>query len=133
MSKIAQIRPTKSGAKGTKGFLTWLRDRAPQYYRPVMEEFSNGQLSGLGITGPGDTEAASEAPIPHTVADTIKDIISGVSMAYLTVQQMNAQKKVLDLQLDRAKAGLAPLDIDMQAYTQAGAPSMNIGMKLLKR
>lgn len=126
MSKIAFINPTRGGPRGTKGFLTWLRDRAPNYYRPVMEEFQNGQLSGLGLVGPGETEAASEKPLPASVGSTIKDIIAGLSTAYLTKTQADAQKKVLDLQIKRAQAGLAPYDIDLQQY--ASGPTVNVGM-----
>lgn len=126
MSKIAFINPTRGGARGTKGFLSWLRDKAPHYYRPVMQEFQNGQLSGLGLVGPGETEAASETPLPKSVGDTIKDIIAGLSTAYLTKTQADAQKKVLDLQIKRAQAGLLPLDIDLQSYTSG--PTVNVGM-----
>jgi len=128
MSKVSFITPGRQGPRGAKGFLAWLRERAPEYYRPVMQEFQSGSLSGLGLVGPGEVNSASERPIATSVADTIKDIISGVSMAYLTAQQMNAQKKVLDLQLQRAQQGLAPLDIDLQSYTGAVGPTMSVGM-----
>jgi hypothetical protein len=52
----------------------------------------------------------------------------GVSQAYLTNEQMKAQKKVLDMQLARAQAGLPPLDIDMRQYGLTG-PSVGVGIE----
>ena len=49
------------------------------------------------------------------------------SQAYLTYEQMRAQKKVMDAQLARAQAGLPPLDLNMEQYGLTG-PQVSVGL-----
>lgn len=126
MSKIAFIKPSPGGApRGVKGFFGWLRGTQPQIYGAVMQRVQSGSLGDLGIAAPSAIE--SEAPASPSLADKIKDIVLGVSTAYLSVEQMRAQRKVLDYQLSRMKQGLAPLDIDMNQMG-AGGPSVSVGI-----
>ncbi len=62
-----------------------------------------------------------------TLADKIKEIVLGASQAYLTYEQMQAQKKVMNTQLARLQAGLPALDIDMEKYGLVG-PSVSVGL-----
>lgn len=115
---------------GMRGFFAWMAVRNPRLYKvglPAVK--SRSALSGLGITGPSAVAAtvvSETGPVAPSLADKIKDILLGVSQAYLTSEQMKAQKKVLDAQLARAQAGLPPLDIDMSKYGMG--PSATVGI-----
>lgn len=117
---------------GMRGFWAWARVNNPRLYAaglPAMRQRT--AMAGLGITGTAAVAASSAdntgtTPVP--IIDKIKEILMGVSQAYLTTEQMKAQKKVLDLQLQRAQAGLPPLDINMQQYGLTG-PSVGVGIE----
>jgi hypothetical protein len=117
---------------GMRGFWAWARVNNPRLYAaglPAMR--SRTAMAGLGITGTAAvaaTTADNTGPTPVPIIDKIKEILMGVSQAYLTTEQMKAQKKVLDLQLQRAQAGLPPLDINMQQYGLTG-PSVGVGIE----
>ena len=119
-------------ATGMRGFWAWARVNNPRLYAaglPALRQRT--AMAGLGITGTA-AEAAISAdntgatPVP--IIDKIKQILMGVSQAYLTNEQMKAQKKVLDLQLARAQAGLPPLDINMQQYGLTG-PTVGVALE----
>lgn len=117
---------------GLKGFFAWLQVNQPKVHDAALERLvASENLSGLGLTDPNAqavvAATTSTAPASPSLADKIKDIVFGVSQAYLTAQQLNAQKKVLDMQLARAKQGLPPLEIDMQQYGLTG-PAVQVGM-----
>jgi hypothetical protein len=116
---------------GMKGFLSWLAMTQPRTHEKLLAKVTSPSLSGLGFTAAisAVTPAVLEstAPASASTADKVKDIILTLSQGYLTVQQMNAQKKVLDLQLARAKEGLPPLNLDMQQYGLTG-PQVTVGM-----
>lgn len=137
MSKLAyfpRIAPPgapkpQAVAAGGRGFFNWLRVAQPRIYKSVMTRIGDGQgLAGLGLTDPSATSpAVSDAPVQSSLADKIKDIVMGVSTAYLSAQQLSMQKKVLDMQLQRAKAGLPPADINLEQYGLTG-PSVSFGL-----
>lgn len=105
----------KITATGTRGFLQWLQVNQPAIYRkarPAIAKQAGSALAGLGLTDP--TATASETPAPKSWTDSLKDIVLAASQAYLSTQQIKTQQKVVDLQLQRAQAGMAPLDIDLQ-------------------
>lgn len=116
---------------GTKGFFQWLKRAMPQTYAGIKNElnFSNGtQLKGLGSFGAVDpATTASTAPPSSSLADTIKDLANTAAQAYLTTQQVAAQRQILTLQLQRAQAGLPPLAIDPTTY---GLPQPSFGVSL---
>lgn len=117
---------------GMRGFWAWARVKNPRLYAtglPAMRQRT--AMAGLGITGTAAVAATSAdnvGPTPPSIIDKVKEILLGVSSAYLTSEQMKAQKKVLDMQLARAQAGLPPLDIDMQQYGLTG-PSVGVGIE----
>jgi hypothetical protein len=134
MSKIAMIFPRVAvaptgPARGGRGFFNWLKVAQPRIWKATMLRVGDAEgLAGLGLTDPNAaTTAVSDAPVSNSLADKIKDIVFGVSQAYLTAQQLSAQKKVLDMQLSRAKAGLPPLDLDLQQYGLTG-PQVSVGL-----
>lgn len=124
VSKIAFINQA-SAPRGIKGFFAWLRAKQPHIYGRVIPQFGEGALGDLGLSAP--EVLATEKPVGSNVIDTIKDIVLGVSTAYLTAEQMRAQRKILDMQLKRAQAGLAPLDINPADYGASG-PSVQVGV-----
>lgn len=113
--------------RGLRGFFAWLGATQPAIARAVFVKLNRGStLAGLGITAPAAV-TATEKPAAQSTVDKIKDLILGASQAYLTYEQMRAQKKVMDTQLSRAQAGLPPLDLNMEQYGLTG-PSVNVGL-----
>ncbi len=113
--------------RGMRGFFAWLGTVQPVIARGVARRIARpAALSGLGITAPSAV-TATEAPVAPSTIDKVKDILLGVSSAYLTYEQLQAQKKVMSAQLARAQAGLPPLAIDMEQYGLTG-PSVSVGL-----
>ena len=112
--------------RGTKGFLQWMAVALPRTYRGVKRDLQvSAQVSGLGLIEP--TATATEAPMSSSLATTLKEIAQVAAQAYLTREQVQAQQKILNLQLERARQGLAPLNIDPTTY---GLPSPSVGVGL---
>lgn len=113
-------------ATGTKGFLQWLRQALPRTYAGVKKDLQiSAQLSGIGIIEPIDT--AQSAPMSTSLAQTLKEIAQVAAQTYLTKEQIDAQQKILNIQLQRAQQGLAPLPLDPSTY---GLPAPSIGVGL---
>lgn len=113
--------------RGMRGFFAWLGTVQPAIARAAYIKLARPSVLGdLGITAP-DVVTTSQAPVAQSVADKVKDIVLGVSQAYLGYQQMRAQSKVLDAQLARAQAGLPPLDLNMEQYGLTG-PQVSVGL-----
>jgi hypothetical protein len=113
--------------RGMRGFFAWLGTQQPGIARAVLIKLSKpGTLGDLGIEAPTQV-TTTQAPVAQTTADKIKDIVLGVSQAYLSYEQMRAQKKVLDMQLQRAQTGLPPLDLNMEQYGLTG-PQVSVGL-----
>lgn len=114
------------GATGTKGFLLWLKDRQPYLYRKIEKKIPAPQLAGLGGMDPLVTTASS-SPASSTIVDALKNLVLGAGQVLLTKEQLKAQQKIVDLQLERARAGLPPADIDPTQYGLP-APSVKLGV-----
>jgi hypothetical protein len=124
---------------GTRGFLLWLRERQPYLYDRVRTKLpvqvtpssmvaeTNRQLSGLGIDADPLTATASTSATSSNVKDILSNILTGAAQVILTKQQLDAQKKIIDLQLERARQGLPPANIDP---TQYGLPAPNVKLGL---
>lgn len=113
--------------RGLRGFFAWLGATQPAIARAVFVKLNRPRaLSGLGITAPAQV-TGTEAPAAKSTVDKISELIMGASQAYLTYEQMRAQKKVMDAQLQRAQAGLPPMDINMEQYGLTG-PSVSVGL-----
>lgn len=122
-------------AKGAHGFLLWLKNRQPWLYARVKDRLTVPNLKGLGIDI-NDTQLTAInldtglIPQPTVAAtsgwsNTIQNVLTTAASAYLTKTQLDAQKKILNMQLDRARQGLPPLDIDPSQY---GVPSVKVGL-----
>lgn len=113
-------------ARGTKGFLEFVQRAMPRTYHMMKRELKQGaQLQGLALSDP--TQAASEQPMSSSLANTLKEIAQVAAQTYLTKEQIDAQNRILNIQLQRAQQGLPLLAIDPQQY---GLPSPSIGVGL---
>lgn len=129
LPKADTIRARNSNLPGGKlGFMMWTRKYMPEVYTKII---STVRDESTDIAGMGDVDAitpavppavaaTSTAPASSSWAETIKNI----TLPLLGIYQ---QKKILDLQLDRAKAGLSPLDIaNVEQYTASNAVRVGI-------
>lgn len=110
---------------GLPGLMAWLEHYQPAILRKAK---SRMRLGGLGVDLPPGV--GLQAPVmPSTASsgmfDAIKTALTAASQVYLTKSQLDAQKKILDLQIERARNGLEPLDIDPGAY---GVPRVDVGV-----
>lgn len=109
---------------GMKGFLAWMAREQPILHSRLINRIQSGTLGDMGLTAPVNTD--STQPVSSSLADTIKNTVLALSQGYLTYEQTQAQKKVLDLQLQRAKQGLPPLDINSESF--GVGPSVSVGL-----
>ena len=94
---IPLMNPT---AKARAAFITWLRDSSPEAYRFAMERaYSNG----LSDTAPAST------------GFDWKKFLDAATAATTAVFQTKAQKDMLKVNIERAKAGLPPMDTSFAA------------------
>lgn len=132
MSKIQRIATTRNGTTlptGLKGFFLWLQSHNPRLYAVAMPGIRSPSLSGLGLTADAaqiPVAAQETGAVKPSITDRIREILAVAAQTYLTAQQVKAQQKVLDMQLQRAQSGLPPLDIDMAAY--GAVPSAQVGL-----
>lgn len=113
---------------GPKGFFAWMRHRQPQLFAHVSPLMKNpATLSGLGFTAIDSVAAttSTEAPAPGW-ADRIAEIVKQAGSAYLSINQLRNQQKVMDMQLKRAQQGLPPLDINPAQYGMQ--PTVGVGL-----
>lgn len=116
--------------RGMQGFFAWLRTRSPRMYSETMKRVQNPSLAGLGMTGDASAVAAAvteAAPAPKGVIDKLRDMLLAAGQTYLTVTQVKAQQKVLDMNLKRAQQNLPPLDVTLPAYSVQG-PQVGVGV-----
>jgi hypothetical protein len=102
---------------GIEGLVEWLRKYQPALLARVGPKLQQMQLSGLGLV--------DDASTTSTFADTLKQLLTTGASVYLTKTQLDAQKRIIDLQVARAQQGLPPLDIDP---TTAGVPNFSVGV-----
>jgi hypothetical protein len=70
-------------------------------------------------------DAANSGAASSGIVGTIKNIISGISQAYLAKSQVDTLNQVNQIQLQRAAAGLPPLNT---STLQLGVPQVNVGL-----
>jgi hypothetical protein len=108
--------------RGQKGFLIYVKERMPDLYARIKDKVPTGNaLAGLGLVDP--TSTATQTAAPTDWATMIQNIANTAAQVYLTKEQIQAQNKILNLQLSRAQQGLAPLDLDPSIY---GLPSAGV-------
>lgn len=69
-------------------------------------------------------DAANAGPVDSSSASWLSSLINGVSSAFMTVSQAQTQQQIVAAQLQRAQAGLPPLNITPGA---AGVPQISVG------
>lgn len=111
--------------KGREGFLMWLQHFSPNASEklltmaPHIYDLNNqleAHLGGVDDVGP-PTPTAAAAPVVKDWTTTVKNVLGGILSVY-------QQKKMVDLQLERAKSGKSPLDLS--AYTDD--TSLKVGL-----
>jgi hypothetical protein len=118
-------RPTITTG-GTRGFLMWLQQRQPYLYGRIRDRIPAPQLAGLGGTDPLIASAPTSST-SNSIVEGLKTLLLGAGQVLLTKEQMKAQQKIIDLQLERARAGLPPADIDPTQYGLP-APGFKVGV-----
>lgn len=109
----------------------------PELYSEVKRDFSRARAStlngvgvlplpaGLSVIDP--IAVSTQEPATRTFTQTITDIANVFAQGYLTREQAKAQQKILDTQLQLAREGKPPLDIDPSRYGVPG-PSVGVGL-----
>lgn len=114
-------------------YMKWLKAKQPYFYDIIISKYPQAKtLQGLGLSAATGTDIAitgekSDNAVSASWLDTIKNVISVASQAYLTKEQIDAQKKLTNMQLDRVSQGLPLLDIDPTSVGLPG-PSVRFGM-----
>lgn len=126
MSKIARI-PVSNLPPGVPGLVRWIKTAHPSIYRAIGQRLAakRVRLQGLGLAMPGDDlsevkvnvqkvadSASPGSSVANTILSTVKDLVTVGLPLY-------QQQKLFDLQLSRAKQGLAPLDTSAIADASA--------------
>lgn len=128
---------------GPKGYLVWLAMNQPKLYAQVRAKLKDRvpqNLSGFGevdqsLVSIGVTADVASDPIINsapqgassTWADALKNILSTVAVGYSAKQQIDAQNKLNQIQLDRLRQGLPPLNVDPASLGLSTA-SASIGL-----
>ena len=71
------------------------------------------------------SDAANSGTGSSSLTSWLTALVGGASQLYLTKSQLDTAQQVTNLQLQRAQAGLPPLNIDM---TKMGVPSVAVGL-----
>lgn len=123
-----KITASPIATTGAAGFLEWLKRYQPYFYQDIKNKIPAG-MAGFGLVGegaPAPNVASTTTATPSWLA-TVGNLITAAGQAWMTKQQLDAQKDILNMQLDRAQHGLAPLDIDPQTMGLPGA-QVSVGL-----
>jgi len=92
--------------------IDWFKHNEPFIYRVAMKRL---QLkNNTGLAGVNQLGAIDWGSVLSSIGSTVKSVATDVAPQYLQYKQ---QKKIMDMQLDRAKKGLPPANVD--DYTPA--------------
>jgi len=89
--------------------------------------FDSGSLQvPTSVTSAVDTaDAANSGTTDSGVTGWLSSLIGGLTQGALAVNQVKTAQQVTQLQLQRAQAGLPPLNIDMSSL---GVPTVGVGL-----
>ncbi|MGH2855476.1 MAG: hypothetical protein ACRDLF_14940 [Solirubrobacteraceae bacterium] len=82
---------------------------------------------GLSASVSDPASAASTAPTSSSLTSIFSGLASAVGSVFLTKQQLDTQNQLVQLQLQRAQAGLPPLNVSSLGLPQLG-PTLNLGL-----
>lgn len=106
MPKKVNFSPSRRTPRGSyggvRGLLDWLSSNYPAAYAGVKRTRPDLLTSAVVLNGLGDVSATGGA---------LADKINQIAQAALPFLQLNAQRKLLNAQVARAKQGLPPLDV----------------------
>jgi hypothetical protein len=125
-TQIAMASRPRITTGGTQGFLLWLQQRQPYLFERIRGKIPAPQLSGLGGTD-AVIASAPTGSASNSIVEGLKTLLMGAGQVLLTKEQLKAQQQILEMQLDRARAGLPPADIDPTAYGLP-APGFKVGV-----
>lgn len=111
---------------GAQGFLAWLKRYQPDFYAAIRAKLPAG-LAGFGLTAEGAAAPAATTGASPSWLSTLQNVLVAAAQAKLAKDQIDAQKDLWRIQLERAQAGLAPLDIDPATMGLPG-PSVSVGL-----
>lgn len=151
-TKKVVLSAKKGAAPGFPGFFAWLADTHPELYSRAQVALPyyatnygksggnapNIAVAGLGALGADDVlqdvsapdfsgqafnfGITDSTPLPTSnFADTIANTVKALATSILPVV---GQQKILDVQIQRAKAGLPPLDTSQLS----DAAGLNVGL-----
>ncbi len=104
-------------------FLTWIQNKFPDLYAAAVKAASSGRLSGLGVHA--TAEATTETAPAYT---SIVDKIVALGGGYLTYTM---QKKIINMNIERAKQGLPPIDIAAAGAAPVVQTEVNISPAMM--
>lgn len=111
--------------RGKRGLLQWYKYNQPALYKRIVARLpADGGLSAFGLVDPATI--ATPAPPTRSWADTFQSVLQSVGQAYLTAEQVKAQSKIANVQLQRAVNGQPPLDINPAQYGLT--PQVSVGV-----
>lgn len=112
-----KVHASSIEARGTAGFVAWLKRDFPQAYAALANKRPDLLRNGAGL---GQTEKASRG---QQIADFVMPLL-----------QVYQQRQILKLQLERAKKGQPPVDVEAYAApatrveVEAGAKTQRTGL-----
>lgn len=116
------LKSKDGSAPGFPGFIAWLASTHPQVYNMVAvaepeatQFYESDHASGSLLSG--------DEPAPQ--ASRVQQFVDAITSAGSALLSLNQQKKILAVQLDRAKRGLQPLDVGAYVDPNQG---VNVGL-----
>jgi hypothetical protein len=88
--------------KSKKQFVAWVKKHHPKLYRKALAKTGQANMGAVDVNAP---PAQKESTWLDTITSTIKQLAP-------SVLQFQQQKKLMDMQLKRAEAGLPPASVD---------------------
>lgn len=97
-------RTPRGKSSGVRGLLQYVKTAHPDAYANLVATRPDLVRSGAQLDGLGDTGAPS-------LIDKAASTANSIANAVLPFLQLNAQRKLLEAQVSRAKQGLPPLEV----------------------
>jgi len=119
-------RASMVGMRGLRGLLGHMGDDTSDSAITDIT-FDSGSLAvPTSVTTAVDTaDAANSGSTDSSTTSWLSSLIGGLTQGALAVNQVKTAQQVTQLQLQRAQAGLPPLNIDMGTL---GVPTMSVGL-----
>lgn len=123
MEKKVILKAKAGATPGYPGFVGWLAATHPKLYSVVSASAPEPLMAIENMRNPASRLTGTEGGTPPPSA--LQNFVTTVVQAGATVLPLIQQQKVLKLQLQRAQAGLPPLDVGAYIDPNAG---FNVGI-----